>query len=230
MSDKHECGAEAAAYVLGALEPTEADAFREHLVNCAICRDEVSAFQEVADLLPLTAPPQPAPPGLRSRVMAEVNAEARETASQRAPRSRRAWLPSWLAVPRLAFAAAAVVAVIALAIGAVAITSGGANTNVYNASVTWPGSASVHVKDGRGVLVVSGMPAPPMTKIYEVWLQRGNRQPEPTTALFTPTTKGSGSVDVPGDLHGVSRVMVTPEPAGGSSAPTHAPVLVARLS
>ena len=88
----------------------------------------------------------------------------------------------------------------------------------------------MHVTDGRGELVVRKMPAAPATKVYEVWLQRGSARPQPTTALFIPTASGSGSVDVPGDLHGVSRVMVTPEPAGGSPAPTHAPVLIARLS
>lgn len=240
MSEKRDCGADAAAYVLGALEPAEAAAFRLHLANCVVCRDEVTAFQEVANLLPLTAAPQPVPAGLKNRVMAEVNAdaradvnaEARSAAPARSRRARRSRLPAWLgsAIPRPAFAAAAVVAVLAVAIGAIVIGSRGSTTHVYSANVTWPGSASVHVTDGRGEIVVNGMPAPPMTKVYEVWLQRGSGRPQPTTALFSPTATGSGSVDVPGNLHGVSRVMVTPEPAGGSTVPTHAPVLVARLS
>lgn len=230
MSGKHECGADAAAYVLGALEPAEADAFRAHLATCVVCRDEVSAFQEVTNLLPLTVAPQPVPSGLKARVMAEVNAEARATAPAATRSARRTWLPEWLTIPNPAFAAAAVIVVLAVAIGAIVIGSGGGTTHVYHASVTWPGSATVHVTDGRGELVVSRMPAPPMTKVYEVWLQRGSGRPQPTTALFSPTTTGSGSVDVPGNLHGVSRIMVTPEPAGGSSAPTHAPVLIARLS
>jgi len=228
MSEKHDCGADAAAYVLGALEPAEAEAFREHLATCVVCRDEVSSFQEVANVLPLAAPAQPVPSGLKTRVMAEVNAEAQAPAARRPP--RRGWLPTWLAIPNPAFAAAAVVAVLAVAIGAIVIGTGGGTTHVYHASVTWPGSATVQVTDGRGELVVKRMPAPPMTKVYEVWLQRGNGRVQPTTALFSPTATGSGSVDVPGNLHGVSRIMVTPEPAGGSTAPTHAPILIARLS
>jgi hypothetical protein len=51
----------------------------------------------------------------------------------------------------------------------------------------------------------------------------------PTSALFSTTAAGSGTVDVPGNLHGVTLVMVTPEPAGGSKVPTHPPVLVAQL-
>ena len=67
MSEKQDCGADAAAYVLGALEPAEAESFRAHLATCVVCRDEVSAFQEVADLLPLIAPPQPVPSGAQAR-------------------------------------------------------------------------------------------------------------------------------------------------------------------
>ncbi len=230
MSEKHDCGADAAAYVLGALEPAEAEAFRSHLASCAVCRDEVSAFQEVADLLPLTAPPQPTPPGLKHRVMTEVGADARAAEHRRRSHARRGWVPSWPAIPHPAFAAAAALAALVIVVGAIAITTGGGGTHVYNASVTWPGSASLRVTNGRGELVVNGMPAPPVTKVYEVWLQRGNDRPQPTAALFSPTTSGSGSVDVPGNLRGVSRVMVTPEPAGGSAVPTHAAVLVARLS
>ncbi len=229
MSENRDCG-DAAAYVLGALEPAEAEAFRVHLATCVVCRDEVTAFQEVADQLPLTAPPQPAPSGLKTRIMAEVNADARAAAPSTSRRARRGRLPSWLAMPSPVFAAAAAVAVLVLVVGVIALGTSGSATHVYNASVTWPGSAAVHVTDGRGELVVRKMPAAPATKVYEVWLQRGSARPQPTTALFIPTASGSGSVDVPGDLHGVSRVMVTPEPAGGSPAPTHAPVLIARLS
>jgi anti-sigma-K factor RskA len=230
MSEKHECGTDAAAYVLGALEPAEAEAFRAHLATCVVCRDEVNAFQEVANLLPLTAAPEPVPSGLKARVMAEVHAEARAAAPEAARPARRRWFPASLAIPNPAFAAAAVVLVLAVAIGAIVVGTGGSTTHVYHASVTWPGSATVHVTNGHGELVVNRMPAPPMTKVYEVWLQSGSGRPQATTALFSPTASGSGSVDVPGNLHGVSRILVTPEPAGGSTAPTHAPVLIARLS
>jgi anti-sigma factor RsiW len=70
MSEHRDCGADAAAYVLGALDHEEAEAFRVHLASCAVCRDEVSAFQAVADALPLLAPPQPIPRSLKRHVMA----------------------------------------------------------------------------------------------------------------------------------------------------------------
>ena len=55
-SETRDCGADIAAYLLGALEREEAVAFREHLDTCAICREEVSALGTVVDALPLGAP------------------------------------------------------------------------------------------------------------------------------------------------------------------------------
>jgi hypothetical protein len=117
-----------------------------------------------------------------------------------------------------------------VAVGAVALSSGGSGTQVFSASVVGPGSAKVRVTDGRGELVVRGMPAPPGSDVYEVWLKRGDQPPSPTSALFSVTSEGSAAVDVPGNLHHVDQVLVTPEPPGGSAAPTHTPVIVASLS
>jgi anti-sigma-K factor RskA len=225
MDEPHDCGADAAAYALGALEPAEAEAFREHLAECAICRDEVSAFQAVVDVVPHSAPPQRVPRSLKRRVMAEVNADARATQPSAGSRPRRR-----LSLPRPALAALSLVLVAVVAVAAVAVFSSGSSTRIVRASVTWPGHAIVRVTGGRGELVVSGMPQPPSGKIYQVWVQRGSAAPSPTSVLFTVTASGAGTVDVPGNLNRVNTVMVTPEPRGGSPAPTHAPVLVAKLS
>ncbi len=82
----------------------------------------------------------------------------------------------------------------------------------------------------RGELVVQHFTPPPSGKIYEVWLVRGKRAPQPTNALFDVNADGNGDVDVPGSLKGVDQVLVTPEPAGGSKVPTHTPVIAAQLS
>ena len=80
------------------------------------------------------------------------------------------------------------------------------------------------------MLVVDHMPAPPLNKIYEVWLQRGARPPSATSALCDVTSAGAATVGIPGNLSGVSQVLVTPERLGGSARPTHAPVVIARLA
>ena len=81
----------------------------------------------------------------------------------------------------------------------------------------------------RAELTMRNMPTPPQGRIYEVWLKRDGEQPSPTNALFGVTSSGSAAVDVPGNLHGVTQVMVTPEPLGGSLVPTRSPVVVAQV-
>jgi anti-sigma-K factor RskA len=229
-AENRDCGADAAAYVLGALEPEEVEAFRAHMATCVVCRDEVSAFEEVVAVLPLSAPPQPVPRSLKRRVMASVRAEPRE--SEAVSRESVRFSPRrFPALPRPALVAGALLLAVVVALGALQLGSGPTRTRVIHASVAWqPGSALLRVIGGRGELIVRRMPVPPGGKVYEVWLERTHRAPSPTSALFSVTRSGSGAVDVPGDLHGVSQVLVTPEPIGGSEVPTHTPVIVARLS
>lgn len=229
--DRHGGCGDAAAYVLGALDLQEAEAFRRHLESCVICRDEVAAFERVANVLPASVPQYRAPVSLRRRVLQEVHAGApgQPEAQTGRPRARR--LARWLALtprPVLAGAGALAAAVIALAV-ALAL-SGPGGPRVVTAQVTGPGSAQVRLLGGgHAELVLRHFPTPPPGDVYEVWLQRGNRAPEPTRTLFGVTSSGDADVGVDGHLTGVSRMMVTPEPAGGSRAPTHAPVIVARI-
>jgi hypothetical protein len=110
-------------------------------------------------------------------------------------------------------------------------STGSSGPRLIQASVAGsPGSAQLRVSGGHAELIVRHLPAPPAGHIYEVWLKRPNHTPAPTSALFSVTSTGAGDVGVPGDLRGVSEVLVTPERAGGSLVPTHAPVIVARLS
>lgn len=233
MSDEHtrpapgHCGGDVAAYALGALEPAEAEAFARHLETCSICRDELESFRSVVDLLPITAPVMEASPSLRRRVRRAIDAEPREGTGERAARGGRWGLPRWAARPALAAGGALTAIAVALVI---VFTSGGSSTRIVHAQVTGPGSASLRISSGRGELVVQHFAPPPSGKIYEVWLVRGKHAPQPTSALFDVTADGSGKVGVPGSLRGVSQVLVTPEPAGGSKVPTHAPVIAAKLS
>lgn len=223
------CGTDVAAYALGALEPVEAEAFATHLATCDVCREELAEFESVVSTLPMSVPRHAAPDGLRERVLTAVAAEARSDRTP-APRPLR-W--RWSALPRPALALGAAMAVIAIAVlGAVALNGGGSPaTRVYSAQVTGSrASAKVAVTGGHAELIVRHMPPPPPGKIYEVWLARASGPPQPTTALFSVTRNGSGDVAVPGNLRGVRVVMVTPEPAGGSRAPTHSPVISAKLT
>ena len=228
MDERPDCGRDAAAYVLGALEPHEVEPFRRHLRGCVVCRDEVAALGEVVAALPMAAPQLAVDPALRQRVMADVRTARRAIAQESAATSRTPLRASpWRAA---VLAAAAAVAGLAIAAGVGAFSSG-TQVRVVRATVTLPSaSALVRVQGGRGELIIRRMPAAPAGKIYEVWLKGPGAQPAPTSALFDVTSAGSAAVDVPGHLRGVREILVTPEPRGGSVRPTHAPVIIARLA
>jgi anti-sigma-K factor RskA len=228
MSGSDECG-DAAAYVLGALEPQELEVFRAHLEQCTICRDEVEQFTVVVGALPTAVPQYRASRGLRRRLMREVRHEPR-AAPTRQTRSA-GWSPAalgrrgWAAAGAFStVAAAAVVAVLAL--------GSGAATSVFQAQVSGvAGSAQVRVTNGHAELVVRHMTPPGHRHVYEVWLQQsGKSSPVPASVLFAVSANGDADVGLPSKLQGVSAVLVTPEPLGGSPAPTHSPVIVAKLA
>jgi hypothetical protein len=224
---------DAAAYVLGALEASELEVYRGHLSGCAVCREEVLLLQPVADSLAVGVQRVQVPNGLRARLMAVVHGEAEllHAAGHEADRPARArprrrfWLfPTLAATATLAAG---------LLIGALAIGGGSSQqTRIIQASVVTPGvhaTAALRQTGSHVVLNVAGLPAPPLGRIYEVWLERGSEPPQPTDALFSVTGAGDGSVGVPGDLRGVSKVLVTDEPLGGSLKPTRAPIIVASV-
>src|SRR5262249_44422688 len=125
MSGKHDCGTDAAAYVLGALEPEEAAAFSRHLATCVVCRDEVAAFQHTANALAMAPPQHPAPRGLKRRVMRAVRESDAEAHGSPARRPRR--LGSGLSVARPAIAAVAALAVVVIVVGAILVSSNGSS-------------------------------------------------------------------------------------------------------
>jgi anti-sigma-K factor RskA len=223
---ERDCGHDAGAYVLGALDPDELQRFREHLKECVPCREEVASLGSVVEALPMAAPQLAVNRALRRRVMADVRAARRAGARER----RRALVgPSRLGAPAAIVAVA--VAVAAIVAGIELSAGGSGSARVVRASVT-PSSASafLHLKDGRAELVLRRMPAPPPGDIYEVWLKRSTGAPIPTSALFGVTSSGAADVDVPGNTSNVRAVLVTPERLGGSPRPTHTPVIIAKLA
>jgi hypothetical protein len=247
----HDCSGDAAAYVLGALNDQEVTPFLRHLDSCAICRDEVNSLQVVADMLPASVSPVTAPRGLRRRVLATVYEEAElfqaaaPTPRAAAPPARRGlpWRPAGGPPARRrpvsrgfqGLAAACLVAV-GVVVGTVALGgsggsggSGDSRGRVVLADATPPTTAVLRLGSaGRTELAVTNLAPAPKGRVYEVWLQRKG-EPKPTDALFTPTADGRATVAVPGDLNQVDAVLVTDEPAGGSSAPTRTPLIRASL-
>jgi anti-sigma-K factor RskA len=225
----HDRAADAAAYAVGALEREEAEEYRRHLDRCTECRDELAAFQRIADALPMAAPRYPPPPALRRRLLRAVEAEPRrlETAAP-VPRRYTPRLPRALGA-QAALAAVAGVAIVVALIGAVRLHPGrSTGSRVLPARVvSAPGTAQLRITAGHAQLMVRHLPPPAAGRIYEVWLRRGNQAPAPTNALFSVTAGGAADIGVPGGLDGVREILVTQEPAGGSRVPTGPAVIVA---
>lgn len=220
----HDRGDDAAAYALGALEPREAAEYLRHLTICTRCREELAALAPVADALASTVPQVPVPPDLRRRVMHAV-----EDRPKRVDRRHRR--PSRFPMPGIALAAGIATVCVAVILAFVVIQPGRDPSRVVSASVMGsPGAAQLHISHNHGELVVSHLPPPLAGRIYEVWLKRGSTSPAPTSALFSVTANGAATVDVPGNLRGVSQILVTQEPAGGSRVSTHRPLIVASLT
>jgi anti-sigma-K factor RskA len=213
-----ECGHDAAPYVLGALDPDEARSFVRHMTRCAVCRDEVAGLAPVLGALPASAPAHAVTRALRRRVLRAVRARPKVTAARRpwGIRPVGSLAPAgWLAL------GGAVVAAIA-----VQLAPAGPNERTIHATV---GQAQLRVADSHGELVADRLPPLPPNRTYELWLQRGSRGLVPST-LFGVTARGSADLGVPGDLHGVSRLLVTVEPRGGSVHPTTRAVIQVPLA
>jgi anti-sigma-K factor RskA len=232
-SGRH-CGGDAAAYALGALEPAEAEAFRRHLEQCVVCRDEVEALTGVVQALPMAAPQHPAPRRLRRRVLREIRSQPAGERPRARGRARRLLVP----LPPGALGRALAAGGAALAAGAaalvLALSSGPAPAppaRVIQASLSGvSGSVTLRLAAGRAELVAMHLSPPPRGHVYEVWLKPPGAPPRPASVLFTVDRRGDARVAIPESLKGLSAVMVTPEPAGGSPVPTHAPVIVAQLA
>jgi anti-sigma-K factor RskA len=229
--------ADAAAYVLGALEQNELASYREHVEGCAQCRAEVAELQSVVDELPKSVPAASTPAALRGRILANVRAEAEllnaagHTADKPVKSSRPWYRRNDFMLGAGAAATAGLAALIAVLI-AVGSSSHAKITVIPGKGIGIARTAEVSLKRGndRAELVVAHMPPPALGRIYEVWLVHKTGAPRPTNSLFSVTSGGSGEVDVPNSLHGVKEVLVTSEPAGGSLHPTRPPVIAVPLT
>jgi len=155
--------------------------------------------------------------------------------ADRPARPRRRRRGSWLGLPRWAPAAVAAVLLLGVAIGVGVSQLGGSGERTVQAQVLDKARApdtvaEVDVSGDGATLVAHGLPAPPSGRVYQIWLKRPGRAPEPTSALFTPRQDGTATATVPGDLGDVEQMLVTDEPAGGSRKPTTEPLLSATMS
>ena len=213
-----------AAYVLGALEPDEANRFERHLESCERCREEIGWLQPALNALPESVQRQEPPKRLRQSLMAEVRAEAR--AERSSPEPSR-WRGLWQARGLRVATGFAVVALVAAAVVGYEVGNGGSSESPGSSTVVSRQPDGITVKmvsegDG-GKLHLSGVGQLPPDKVLEAWVEREGKV-EAVPALFVPDRKGQAETTIE-DLSGVRTVMVTKEPSGGSDAPTGEPIV-----
>lgn len=223
-----------AAYMLGALEQSEAAALERHAEGCERCQAELRWLTPALDALPESVERLQPPRELRERVMAEVRFEAEPEAEQPARTGLVGRASAWLRnlgsgpmglrpVAGVAVAVLVVAAVAGFAIGG-GIGSGGSAESTTYTSGKAPGVTAKMVSDGdSGTLHLANVKPLPEERVLEAWVQRDG-EVEPVEALFVPDRKGQASTELP-DMEGVEVVMVTSEPKGGSPAPTSSPLV-----
>jgi anti-sigma-K factor RskA len=234
-----------AAYLLGALEPEQASELERHAEGCERCQAEIRWLTPAVNALPEGVERLEPPRELRSRVMADVRADAGasvpggERAGARGDdREARpglggrisAWLRELGSGPMglrpVAGVAVAVLVVVAVAGFAIGGGIGGASDEGASTFVAGkaPGVTGKVVSEGSsGALHLANVRQLPEERVLQAWVQRDG-EVEPVEALFVPNREGRASTELP-DMKGVEAVMVTTEPPGGSKSPTSSPIV-----
>jgi anti-sigma-K factor RskA len=227
-----------AAYMLGALEPEQASELERHAEGCERCLAEIRWLTPALDALPEGVERLEPPRELRSRLMAEVRADAAAgvRGDERSPQlGLMARASNWLRelgsgpMGRRPVAGVAVAVLVVAAVAGFAIGGGigsGSDSGETSTVVTGqaPGVTAKMISEGdSGTLHLANVKQLPSDRVLEAWVQRDG-EVEPVEALFVPDRKGQASTEVP-DMDGVEVVMVTTEPTGGSKSPTSAPIV-----
>ncbi len=213
---------EVAGWVLGTLDPDDAEWFAGHLPTCADCRAAVAEFGPAARLMVTAAPADLAPPGLQARILAGV---ARAVTEERRSRRWRGWSSRMLAL------AAAVIVAAGISLGL--LLSGGTPAESYalmlrsGTGLSASASGTVRQADsGWSVqLTALHLPALGSGQFYQCWwVGSGNGPGHPrlvSAGTFTVGTSGTATVQMwtaanPDDF---SRVEITLDSAAQPGQP-----------
>jgi len=202
--DLHEL---VAGYALDALDGDDRQAFESHLAGCERCRVELAGLSEAVGTLAFAVEGPVPPAALRGRILAAAREEPPTVVALR-PRRTRVYAGIALAASACA----------ALAIGLYVGLSGGGSSNKQAMSLT--------VANGVARLTVTGLPAAPAGKAYEIWVIDGGA-PHPA-GLFAGGDKSV--IRLTRQVRVGSTVAVTLERAGGARAPTTPILLSTRLT
>jgi anti-sigma-K factor RskA len=225
-----------AAYLLGALEPERASALERHAEGCDFCRAELRWLSPAAGVLPETVERLEPPPELRQRLFAEVRADTASGGAREAGGLRRLGIRlhrrrrgsvGWRPLAALAAMALVAAAIAGYEIGNSSGGPAGSAATTFHSGQAPGVVAEVRRQGTNGKLRLAHVHPLPDGRVLEAWVRRKGAV-EPVKGLFAPDRSGEASTTL-GDMTGVDLVMVTVEPAGGTQAPTTAPITSVRI-
>jgi anti-sigma-K factor RskA len=234
---------EVAAYVLGALNPDEAREVERHLETCSRCQAALRWSMPAVNALPEAVEQLKPPASLRTRLMNETKRDAAEHAKVAAAdqglgfwgrlteRLRGSRSRPLVLSPAFGLLAVALV-VVAIAGYEIGTTgsgesgggAGGGQVATFEAGKA-PGVVAKVIRSGDGsggTLELANVRPLQYNRVLEAWVKRGEKV-MPVRALFVPDDEGKATTMLP-EMKGVSAVMVTIEPRGGSDEPTSTPI------
>ena len=201
---------EIGAYLLGALEEGERRSFERHAEACDECREELERLRPAAEALPGSVEQLAPPPGLKARLMAEVDPQPERSRSR----------PRWPALrPVLAAAAVGILIVI----GVTQLSDDETRTVAATVDEAMPrAGGNLEIEDGSATLRLHDMPDLGERRVYQVWLQHGDEMVPART--FEVGASGRGAVELR-DLGDARGVYVTRERPGGAQVPSEEPIV-----
>jgi anti-sigma-K factor RskA len=237
------------AYALDALEPAELDAFERHLTSCGSCEIEIRGLRETAARLAfgVTRPP---PPAMQQRVL-DATYQIRQLPPLTSPlphgqhvrpeRLARLRRPRFGIAVAASLAVASLATVIVLGIAQVRATHRLDSARSVAAVLAAPdartgsrpanggGTVSVTVSRTQGEAVVTAIDLPPLpsAEVYQLWLMgpAGAR----SAGLLPSAQHGRTAPLLATGVSNSDRFGITVEPAGGTTRPTTAPLIVMPL-
>ncbi|MEU8891994.1 anti-sigma factor [Streptomyces sp. NPDC048442] len=232
------------AYALHALPDEERAAFERHLAACPPCTREVAELAATAARLGRAMTETP-PAHLKEQVLRRIATERQEgplTVRRTPPRTRYGRSASRFALAACVAAAAAFGGIAvwqhevakdarqqAQAVQgraeALAAVLAAPDAKVGTGRLAEGASGTVVVSRSRNqaAFVASGMPEPPAGKVYQLWFNDGGSMR--AAGLMNPAAR-TDAVLLSGPVGKASGMGITVEPAGGSAAPTSAPLVL----
>jgi anti-sigma-K factor RskA len=240
--DCHQFEELAGAYALGAISEQERREAESHLATCDKCQQLLHELQTVTDLLPLAVPAIQPSPQLKTRIMAQVKADAERQSvviASHQPRKSRSWWRYWQTQVALAL-----ICLLLLISGSLVAWNVTLQQQLAGVSITQgityaiQGTPQVAGVKGEAVylpqlhltlLTVYNLPPLQGQEVYQGWLITNNH---PQSLGLLQIHDGTATLTIPEDIRNADDLAVSREPGPQASqrAPNGPIVAIGSLS